>query len=187
MFALTPRLTLRPWWPEDTDALTTAIAHRDVAMRLARLPWPYARDDAEAFLAVPRTPHEPNTAILSRDGREPRLLGGIGLHRGAHGVHELGYWLTPDAWGKGYATEAARAMLHAARHALGIRRVEASYHVANPASGRVLAKLGFREVRREPHFSLANGGMVDCVVTARDLAAEVADDSDDARAMKVAA
>lgn len=169
MFALTPRLTLRPYWPEDADALTAAIAHRDLAMRLARVPWPYTRADAEAFLALPRDARTPVFAILSRDGASPRLLGGIGLHRGAGGVHELGYWLTPSAWGRGYATEAGRAVLHAARHALGIRRVEASHHVANPASGRVLAKLGFREIRREQHHSLANGGMVDCVVTARDL------------------
>ena len=54
--------------------------------------------------------------------------------------HELGYWLTPDAWGRGYATEAGEAVLAMARHALGLQRLDARHFVDNPASGRVLAQ-----------------------------------------------
>lgn len=105
MFALTPRLTLRPGWPEDAPALAHAIGHRPVVNRLARAPWPYGLGDAEAFLSLPRGAAEPRFVIIERSG-EHRLIGGIGLHRADNGDHELGYWLTPDAWGRGYATEA---------------------------------------------------------------------------------
>ena len=168
MFARTKRLTLRPWWPEDAERLTQAIAHEAVATRLARMPWPYAKGDAEAFLALPRGAAEPRFAILAHEGDCPRLIGSIGL-RHEDGVHELGYWLTPDAWGRGYATEAARIVIEQARHALGVRRIEASHHLDNAASRKVLTKLGFREVRREPHYSLAHRGEVDCAVLALDL------------------
>jgi RimJ/RimL family protein N-acetyltransferase len=172
MFARTKRLTLRPGWPEEAATLTQAIAHEAVAMKLARLPWPYTIGDAEAFLAVPRGPTEARFFILAHDRRYPQLIGGIGLHAIDHGVAELGYWLTPAAWGRGYATEAARAVVDMARHALPLRRVEASHHLDNPASRRVLEKLGFRELRREQLYSLARGGEVDCAVLALDLEAQ---------------
>ena len=152
--------------------LTQAIAHEAVATKLARLPWPYTTGDAEAFLAVPRGPTDARFFILSHDGDYPRLIGGIGLNMTGHASAELGYWLTPAAWGRGYATEAARAVIDMARHALPLRRIEASHHLDNPASRRVLEKLGFREVRREPLYSLARGGDVDCAVLALDLEAE---------------
>jgi RimJ/RimL family protein N-acetyltransferase len=174
MFARTKRLTLRPGWPEEAATLTHAIAHEAVAMKLARLPWPYTLDDAEAYLSVPRGPAEARFFILSHDGDYPRLIGGIGLHAIDAGAAELGYWLTPAAWGRGYATEAARAVIDMARHALPLRRVEASHHLDNPASRRVLEKIGFREVRREPLYSLARGGDVDCAVLTLDLDADAA-------------
>ena len=171
MFARTKRLTLRPGWPEEAETLTQAIAHETVAMKLARLPWPYTADDAEAFLAVPRGPSDARFFILSHEGSYPQVIGGIGLNAVDRGVAELGYWLTPTAWGRGYATEAARAVIDMARHALPLRRVEASHHLDNPTSRRVLEKLGFREIRREPLYSLARGGDVDCAVLALDLEA----------------
>lgn len=172
MFARTKRLMLRPGWPEDAGLLAETIAHEAVATKLARLPWPYTRGDAEAFLAVPRGPADARFFIMAHDGAYPRLVGGIGLHASARGTAELGYWLTPDAWGLGYATEAGRAVIDMARHALPLRRVEARHHLDNPASRRVLDKLGFREIRREPSFSLARGHEVDSAVLALDLAAE---------------
>lgn len=170
MFARIKRLTLRPFWPEDAETLTGAIAHREVATRLARMPWPYGVGDAHAYLAHAVTGHEPRFAILAHDAAPaPVLVGSIALSVAADGVHELGYWLTPGAWGRGYATEAGHAVLDAARHALGVRRVRAYHHADNPASGAVLRKLGFRQVRRLLRFSLAAGGEVDSVEHARDL------------------
>ncbi|HVJ00207.1 MAG TPA: GNAT family protein [Sphingomonas sp.] len=159
MFARTKRLTLRPGWPEDAPALSRAIAHEAVVGKLARAPWPYALGDAEAFLAAPRGAAQPSFLICDRDGDTAEIVGGIDIHRGENGAHELGYWLTPAVWGRGYATEAGRAVVAMARHALGYKRLHAWHFVDNPASARVLSKLGFRPTGRiEPRRSLARAG-----------------------------
>lgn len=169
MFARTPRLMLRPGWAEDAPALHAAIAHERVAMKLARLPWPYTRAHAEDWLATPQ-PHDAASLLVFDDpGGAPRLVGGIGVSPHPDGSHELGYWFTPAAWGRGYATEAGRAVLEMARHALGLRRLVSGHFVDNPASGRVLAKLGFRPTGREPRECLARGGSVECMTLERDL------------------
>ncbi|MEO5867693.1 MAG: GNAT family protein [Sphingomonas sp.] len=147
MFARTHRLTLRPYWPEDAAQLTAAIAHEEVAIRLARLPWPYGAEDAAVFVSARRAIDTPVFAVLSHESDYPRIVGGIGFHRDGDD-YMLGYWLTPSVWGRGYATEAAAAVIAVAQHALGLKRVHAAHFTDNPASGRVLRKLGFREVER---------------------------------------
>ncbi len=147
MFARTPRLTLRPAWPEDAPALTAAIADERVVRMLTRVPHPYTLADAEGWIAQPRGGHDPRFVIVAHDGGEPRLIGGIGISDD-EGAANLGYWLTPAAWGQGYATEAGRAVVEMARHALPIDRLEAWHFADNPASGRVLRRLGFRPTGR---------------------------------------
>ena len=72
----------------------------------------------------------------------PRLIGGVGIaDRGSNS--ELGYWVVPSHWGRGYATEAARAVVAAARYSLPIDRLVSGHFTDNPASGAVLRKLGF--------------------------------------------
>lgn len=169
MFARTPRLTLRPGWPEDAPALCRAIAHECVAVKLARLPWPYTLAHAEEWLnAGPAPGHHPLQIWAHDRGAAPELVGGIGLHPEEDRL-ELGYWLTPAAWGRGYATEAGHAMLDIARHSLGRERVNAYHHLDNPASGRVLRKLGFRETGCATRYALARGCEVDCVTFELDL------------------
>ena len=68
---------------------------------------------------------------------------GLGISR-AHGKGELGYWIAKDDWNRGYATEAARAVVRYAFDELGLRRVHAGHLVRNPASGRVMEKIGMR-------------------------------------------
>jgi len=158
MFARTKRLMLRPGWPEDAPALAQAIGHESVIAKLARAPWPYAVDDARTYLALPRGAHDPRFLIETIETGTPRLIGGIAIDPDGD-THQLGYWLTPDAWGRGFATEAGEAVIAMARHALGLRRLDAYHFVDNPASGRVLTKLGFRATGRiEPRTSRGRGG-----------------------------
>ena len=182
MFARTPRLTLRPGWIEDAPALATAIAHEGVAMKLARLPWPYTMADAEFFLSMPTAAGEASCLVFAHEGgAPPRLVGGCGIHRSGDD-HEIGYWLTPDAWGRGYATEAGRAMLGIARYALGHDRLVSGHFVDNPASGRVLRKLGFRPTGQvERRECRARGHHVPCATYTLDFGDE------DARPARLAA
>lgn len=171
MFAITPRLTLRPGWPEDAPALARAIAHKAVVTKLSRVPWPYGQGDAEAFLATAWVDAAPRFVITER-ARDDRPIGCIGIHDDG-GTPELGYWLTPDAWGRGYATEAGRAVVALARDGLRLPRLRAGWLVGNPASGRVLEKLGFTATGRiVPLHSRALGRDVDTVEMVLDLDAD---------------
>src|SRR5215213_10291075 len=115
MFARTPRLLLRPCFPEVAPALAAAIADEAIARNLANVPWPYRMRDAEAFLASPRDPILPSLLIFERTEAAPRLVGACGLGRRPSGAVEMGYWIARPHWGQGYATEACRALLDIAR------------------------------------------------------------------------
>ena len=157
MFARTPRLLLRPGFPEDAPALAIAIADEAIARNLATVPWPYRMRDAEAFLASPRDPVLPSLLIFERTDGAPQLVGSCGLGRRASGAVEMGYWIARAHWGRGLATEACAALIEIAR-ALGLCSLEGSHFVDNPASGRVLEKLGFEPLGiLAPRLSCARG------------------------------
>jgi RimJ/RimL family protein N-acetyltransferase len=181
MFARTDRLTLRPGWIEDAPELARAMGHWDVVSKLASAPWPYALGDAEAFLALQRDARRPALFIHAHEGPQPRLVGCIGIHPDPNGDDELGYWITPDAWGRGYATEAGAAVVRMARESLRLKRLVSGHFVDNPASGRVLRKLGFRPTGRiVPRHSRARGHETPSAVFELDLCADKAT-SDDPR------
>ena len=160
MFARTERLLLRPGWAEDAPALAAAIADEMIVRNLATAPWPYRLSDAEAFLAQPRDPVLPSLLIFERTEAEPRLVGSCGLGRRPSGHIEMGYWIARPFWGRGIATEACTALIDIAR-TLGFSRLEGSHFVDNPASGRVLEKLGFTPIGiTAPRLSCARGAEV---------------------------
>jgi RimJ/RimL family protein N-acetyltransferase len=157
MFARTPRLLLRPGFPEDAPALATAIADQAIARNLANVPWPYSMRDAEAYLACPRDPILPSLLIFERGSGAPQLVGACGLARRLSGSVEMGYWIARPFWGRGYATEACRALVDIAR-TLGLPSLEGSHFLDNPASARVLEKLGFEALGIvAPRMSCARG------------------------------
>ena len=157
MFARTERLLLRPGFPEDAPALAAAIADEQILRHLATAPAPYRMRDATAFLATPRDPVLPSLLVFERTAGAPELVGSCGLGRRPSGAIELGYWIARSHWGQGFATEAGTALIDMAR-ALGVPALEGSHFLDNPASGRVLEKLGFtaRGVIA-PRFSCARG------------------------------
>jgi RimJ/RimL family protein N-acetyltransferase len=157
MFARTARLLLRPGFPEDAPALAAAIADEAIVRNLASAPWPYCVRDAEAFLAGPRDPVLPSLLVFERNMGAPQLVGACGLGRRASGSVEIGYWIARSSWGRGYASEACRALVEIAR-ALGLPSLEGSHFLDNPASGRVLEKLGFEPLGIiAPRMSCARG------------------------------
>ena len=166
VFHRSERLFLRPAFQEDWKAILVLIGGDDaIARNLASAPWPYGERDARDFTALPqdmRLPHFlvtlPGTGVIGCTG--------LGAHDGAA---ELGYWIGRPFWGQGFATEAARAVLQIA-HTLGHQRMKAGHFIDNPASGRVLRKLGFQPtgqiVSRHSH---ARGAAVDSVEYALEL------------------
>ena len=137
----TARLRLRAYREADIGELLPLVGAREVAATTLRIPHPYTEENAKSFLALLQEPGRIWFAItLRNDGRQ---IGGIGLtveqqHRHA----ELGYWLGVPYWGEGFATEAAREMLRYGFEDLGLHRIHASHFKHNPASGRILVKLG---------------------------------------------
>ncbi|UAK24231.1 GNAT family N-acetyltransferase [Sphingomonas nostoxanthinifaciens] len=155
MFAITERLLLRPGWAEDAPVLAAAIGEAAIARNLARVPYPYAESDAAAFLALPQEPGRPRFLIFLRDGAT--LIGGIALDGESEGDANLGYWIARAYWGQGFATEAGRAVCALADASLRLPRLRASHSLDNPASGRVLGKLGFRPGLQARLHSLGRG------------------------------
>lgn len=139
----TSRLTLRPYRESDIAELLPLVGTREVAATTLRIAHPYTEQDARAFLELTQEPDKIWLAItLRRDGRQ---IGGVGLRVDEEHQHaELGYWLGIPYWGQGYATEAARELLRYGFEGLALHRIFASHFGHNPASGRILAKLGMR-------------------------------------------
>jgi RimJ/RimL family protein N-acetyltransferase len=139
----TARLKLRPYSEADIAELVPLIGARKVAATTLRIAHPYTEQDARAFLALAQEPGKIWLATTLRsDGRQ---IGGVGLRvEDPHQHAELGYWLGVPYWRQGYATEAACEMLRYGFVELGLHRIFASHFRHNPASGRILVKLGMR-------------------------------------------
>ena len=139
----TVRLKLRPYAEADIAELLPLIGTREVAATTLRIAHPYTEQDAKDFLKLAEEPGRLwLAATLRSDGRQ---IGGIGLRIDEQHQHaELGYWLGTPYWGQGYVTEAAREMLRYGFEDLKLHRIFASHFKHNPASGRILVKLGMR-------------------------------------------
>jgi RimJ/RimL family protein N-acetyltransferase len=131
-------IVLRPLEEGDAPALASAIGDDPDLDRWTRIPFPYSEDHAREFIAT-----TDEVAFGIRDRASGELLGGIGLRVYDMAVVEVGYWVKPEARGRGVAT---RALVLAARHAfdeLGAGRVHLTTEPDNVASQRVAEKAGF--------------------------------------------
>jgi RimJ/RimL family protein N-acetyltransferase len=137
----TKRLVLRAPIRGDVPDLVRLADNRNVALPLARMPMPYTRADAVGFIEIfaQRADERPYAITL-----DSRLIGVVGLSFHDDRPPELGYWLGEPHWGKGYMTEAARALLEAAHGSGQFDRIGARALLSNEGSLHVLEKLGFK-------------------------------------------
>lgn len=153
----TARLVLRPPDAGDTDALVRGLNNLNVSRWTARIPFPYERKDAEAFLSICAA-SRPGTLRLAIT-REGDVIGVISYEAtSTGGICELGYWLAESWWGKGFGREAARAMTDHAFESAGYAAMTACYRHGNMASKRILEGLGFVQTGDETGSSLAVEG-----------------------------
>lgn len=156
MFHRSDRLLLRPVFAEDWQEIHQAINDEGVVRMLASAPWPYREDDARDFAARGFDRRHPRMLVQLPGSLGSPVIGCVGIDGRDEGI-ELGYWIARPFWGRGFATEAGRALIMLARM-IGHRTILAGHAVDNPASGKVLRKLGFRptgEVRSQ--FSKGRG------------------------------
>jgi RimJ/RimL family protein N-acetyltransferase len=128
---------------KDAKRIATLADDLDIARMTTRLPHPYTQADAEAFLSRMQAVDLAREIAFVIDHGEDGPVGVVGLHpTGAIGP-EIGYWIGRPYWGQGIATEAASAALVWAGKDWGRRVVMSGHFADNPASGRVLEKVGF--------------------------------------------
>lgn len=144
----TERLRLIALSPLDAAEVTALISDWDVIRMLARAPYPYTIDDARAWLA--KAQDYPWEFAIYTD----RLMGVVGI------TGHLGYWMGKAYWGRGFMTEATRALVDAYFDRAASDQIVSGHFDENPASGRVLSKLGFVETGRSQQFCRPRGAKV---------------------------
>jgi RimJ/RimL family protein N-acetyltransferase len=144
----TERLILGAFEPDEAPELERLAGLREIADTTVTIPHPYRLSDAEQFIALQQDGMAEGHELVFAIHRRPdgQLLGCVSL-RDIDPVHlqaELGYWIGVPYWNQGYATEAARAVVTLGFDQLGLNRIYAHHMARNPASGRVLERIGMR-------------------------------------------
>jgi RimJ/RimL family protein N-acetyltransferase len=143
----TARLVLRPLSSADAPEVARLAGRREIADTTLSIPHPYSLEQARAWILAHTTEAKGRELVYAIARRDTgRLIGTMGLRDidFEHSQAELGFWIDVECWGRGYATEAARAVVRSAFENLILNRVYAHHMVRNPASGRVLEKVGMK-------------------------------------------
>jgi [ribosomal protein S5]-alanine N-acetyltransferase len=142
---ITQRLLLRAFGDSDVPAVARLADDIEIHRNTLKIPHPYTEADARLWLSIQREQSRAGTGVVFAitDKTDRSLLGACGMELFPdHKRGELGYWLGRGFWGKGYATEAAAAVVGWGFDTMGLARVSAARFSDNPASGRVLEKIG---------------------------------------------
>lgn len=165
---VTERLVLRAFVPDNGPAVERLAGAREVAEMTLTIPHPYPSGGGAAWIATHGDAWQRgeilSLAICER-ADEDAVVGAVGLVlAAAHRHAEIGYWIGRDWWGRGYATEAARAVVAYGFTELRLHRILGRHFTRNPASGRVLQKLGMRLEGTHRDAYLRFGRFEDAVV-----------------------
>lgn len=151
---------VRELTPHDQEAILRLASDMRVIQNVC---WgPFDLEGARAYLAqaaisadvVPRTRYE----FGIEDASTGELVGACSIkRRPAEGDWEIGYSLRPEWWGRGLGSETVAALVHFGRDRLAAGRIVAEVFLENPASMRILEKMGFRGVRRTDRYVPSRG------------------------------
>jgi [ribosomal protein S5]-alanine N-acetyltransferase len=145
----TQRLFLRAFNSNDAPTVEQLAGRREIADTTITIPHPYSQAQAREWImgnAKSRTDGRGATFALELK-TDRVVIGAAGLRDMSpeHLHAEMGFWIGVDWWGQGYATEAAQQLLRYGFEELKLNRIYAFHMVRNPASGRVMQKIGMKQ------------------------------------------
>jgi len=159
----TARLLLRPFSLADAPVVQRLAGVPEVALTTQNIPFPYEDGVAEAWISSHPARWETREFLtLAMTTKPEGLIGAVSLHfNHPNRRGELGYWVGLPFWNRGYAAEASEALVQFGFEEMEFNRIHARHLVRNPASGRVMEKLGmkFEGILRE--YSLNRGQFED--------------------------
>lgn len=151
------RIFLRPFVIGDVEEVFAVCRDFNVTKYLP-LPYPYTLDMAKSWISSQEENKDKRLEFAVILKSNNKLIGSIGLgieNTDRHG--EVGYWISPDYWGKGYATEALKLLIDFAFKKLKFHKIYAKHYVENPASGKVMQNCGMSLVGTLKDHSFKNG------------------------------
>jgi len=168
----TDRLNLRYVTANDIDDIQRCICDPRIYEMVARTPPEQPRDATEDWVSTHKDGRDARTDYVYAIRRKHEFIGLIGLHRAAvSDPFEIGFWMSPQAWGQGYVTEAGKAVLQNLDDNLGPQKTLSGYFADNPASGRVLEKLGYVQTSKGELFCAGRNKVLPHIALERNTAA----------------
>lgn len=161
------RLVLQPFKISDASRVQELAGDIEVARTTSGIPHPYPLETAETWISNHSNNIETGNAyplaiILKDNGM---LIGTMTLRVDKqHNKGELAYWIGRNYWGNGFATEAARAIMDFGFIEINLNRIWAMAMVSNPASSRVMQKVGMKQEGILTQHILKSGNYEDLVV-----------------------
>ena len=162
----TTRLVLDAFTPADAPVVELLASNYEVARHTLNIQHPYPPGSGVKWIDTHAALFERGEAVVFAIRlRGQDLIGAVGLRiERVHDRGELGYWIGQPYWGQGYATEAARACLDFGFAHYALNKVTANYVRANPASGRIMEKLGMKREGEHPQHTKRDGVYHDNII-----------------------
>ena len=143
----TKRLILRPWTLDDAPEIQRFLSDRDIASNIANIPYPIEDGYAEQWVRrrIERVEKGEVVSFAITHGQEGYFIGAIGFNiNKEHNWADIGFWIGKPYWNHGYCTESAQALLEYGFDVLKLNRIWGQHMTRNPASGKVMQKIGMK-------------------------------------------
>ena len=163
----TSRVAIRPFVAADSVQVQELVSDARVAQVAGNIPYPYPENGAKTWIASHGAQHRAGTAIIRAIVclENGQCIGAISIDqmtRGLNSSGNLGYWVGVPYWNNGFCKEAGQLMLKLAAKEYAMGRLVAAHRMDNPASGRVLEKLGFNELEPQQMTNLSGQNLFRC-------------------------
>ncbi len=145
---MTARLTLRPFTKNDSVDVQKLVGNVNVSKSTMSIPHPYDNRQATEWIACHQLQWYQKLAVTYAIvySATNDLVGAISLMDISRGEADLGYWIGEPYWNTGFCTEASNAIIRFAFHAMGLQKLTANHASNNPASGKVMRKIGMAHI-----------------------------------------